>query len=63
MMLRNLFYLEAETTQPERDLREKREEKVSPEFSYKNLILEINYLWEQKSLVHEAALLITLTNF
>lgn len=43
MMLRNLYYLEAETTQPERDLREKREEKVSPEFSYKNLILEINY--------------------
>lgn len=57
-MPRTLFYLEVETTQPERNLRGKREEKVSAESkSGDKLFLGA------KPLVHEVALLIALTNF
>lgn len=56
-MPRTLFYLEVETTQPERNLRGKREEKVSAESkSGDKLFLGA------KPLVHEVALFIALTN-
>lgn len=58
MMPRTLFYLKVETTQPERKLRGKREEKVSAESkSGDKLFLGA------KPLVHKVALLIALTNF
>ena len=58
MMPRTLFYLEVETTQPERNLRGKGEEKVSAESkSGDKLFLGA------KPLVLEVALLIALTNF
>ena len=57
MMPRTLFCLEVETTQPERNLRGKREEKVSAEYkSGDKLFLGA------KPLVHEVALFIALTN-
>ena len=58
MMPRTLFYLEVETTQPERNLRGKREEKVSAESKPGDKL----FLGE-KPLVHEVTLLIALTNF
>ena len=58
MMPRSLFYLEVETTQPERNIRGKREEKVSAEYKSGDKL----YLGA-KPLVHKVALLIALTNF
>ena len=57
MMPRTLFYLEVETTQPERNLRGKREEKVSAE-SKSGDKLFLGAI----PLVHEVALFIALTN-
>ena len=59
MMPRTLFYLEVETTQPERNLRGKREEKVSAESKPGDKL----FLEKEKPLVHEVTLLIALTNF
>ena len=56
MTPRTLFYLVVETTQPERNLRGKREEKVSAETK------SGDKLFLAKPLVHEVALFIALTN-